>query len=173
MAINLSSIFNLLKEILTTVKELKTISLTDRKNFQLEYVTSERANWRIMIRETLQELIRIKMDTFSSDDQERYAYRRCLIRLQPLINPYGETEEEDSDSYYIKDGHIKKIIDNNDLNDIDKLITFLSYLLKFDWERSKYEATSIEIDDDITQPAKELSKPEAQYIEMIRKYNKK
>ena len=35
MAINLSSIFNLLKEILTTVKELKTISLTDRKNFQL------------------------------------------------------------------------------------------------------------------------------------------
>ncbi|KAB5911791.1 hypothetical protein GA614_11345, partial [Bifidobacterium adolescentis] len=119
MAINLSSIFNLLKEILTTVKELKTISLTDRKNFQLEYVTSERANWRIMIRETLQELLRIKMDTFSSDDQERYAYRRCLIRLQPLINPYGETEEEDSDSYYIKDGHIKKIIDNDDLNDID------------------------------------------------------
>ncbi|ASV82000.1 hypothetical protein GUJ14_03010 [Enterococcus hirae] len=173
MAINLSSIFNLLKEILTTVKELKTISLTDRKNFQLEYVTSERANWRIMIRETLQELLRIKMDTFSSDDQERYAYRRCLIRLQPLINPYGETEEEDSDSYYIKDGHIKKIIDNDDLNDIDKLITFLSYLLKFDWERSKYEATSIEIDDDITQPTKELSKPEAQYIEMIRKYNKK
>lgn len=173
MAINLSSIFNLLKEILTTVKELKTISLTDRKNFQLEYVTSERANWRIMIRETLQELLRIKMDTFSSDDQERYAYRRCLIRLQPLINPYGETEEEDSDSYYIKDGHIKKIIDNDDLNDIDKLITFLSYLLKFDWERSKYEATSIEIDDDITQPTKELSKPEAQYIEMIRKYNDK
>lgn len=173
MAINLSSIFNLLKEILTTVKELKTISLTDRKNFQLEYVTSERANWRIMIRETLQELLRIKMDTFSSDDQERYAYRRCLIRLQPLINPYSETEEEDSDSYYIKDGHIKKIIDNDDLNDIDKLITFLSYLLKFDWERSKYEATSIEIDDDITQPTKELSKPEAQYIEMIRKYNKK
>lgn len=173
MTINLSSIFNLLKEILTTVKELKTISLTDRKNFQLEYVTSERANWRIMIRETLQELLRIKMDTFSSDDQERYAYRRCLIRLQPLINPYGETEEEDSDSYYIKDGHIKKIIDNDDLNDIDKLITFLSYLLKFDWERSKYEATSIEIDDDITQPTKELSKPEAQYIEMIRKYNKK
>ena len=173
MAINLSSIFNLLKEILTTVKELKTISLTDRKNFQLEYVTSERANWRIMIRETLQELLRIKMDTFSSDDQERYAYRRCLIRLQPLINPYGETEEEDSDSYYIKDGHIKKIIDNDDLNDIDKLITFLSYLLKFDWERSKYEANSIEIDDDITQPTKELSKPEAQYIEMIRKYNKK
>lgn len=59
------------------------------------------------------------------------------------------------------------------MNDIDKLITFLSYLLKFDWERSKYEATSIEIDDEITQPAKELSKPEAQYIEMIRKYNDK
>ncbi|HGH4033349.1 hypothetical protein SQO50_10685 [Enterococcus faecium] len=173
MAVSLSSIFSLLKEILTTVKELKTISLTDRKNFQLEYVTSERANWRIMIREILQKLIKIRMVTFPCDDEERRKYRSCLIRLHPLINPYGESEEENSDSYYIKDGHIKKIIDNDDLNDIDKLITFLSYLLKFDWERSKYEATSIEIDDEITQPAKELSKPEAQYIEMIRKYNDK
>lgn len=89
------------------------------------------------------------MVIFFCDDEECRKYRSCLIWLYFFINFYGELEEENLDSYYIKDGYIKKIIDNDDLNDIDKLIMFFLYFLKFDWEWLKYEVISIEIDDEI------------------------
>lgn len=113
------------------------------------YIIKQREKWRDKIRTIAEEICK-------SD------YKHICIPLTNLktrINAYGKVEStpekndvNDIRAYYLKDGHIHKIIkdiENNEENkhaevfetNKSKLIGYLEMLLKFDWERSKKEST--------------------------------
>lgn len=124
------------------------------------YIIQQREEWRETIREIADEILLTKHKDI----------KKPLTRLKTRINPYGEfveyqctscfdknaTEKEQKqqllkeenlkEKFYLKDGHIHKVInqlENNNDFDSNKelLIKYLSLLMKFDWERSKIEST--------------------------------
>lgn len=104
---------------------------TFRKSSKLNYITQERKEWRESLRTIVEELERCPYDK----------RKQVLTKLKTRINTYGfcgENEKEDS--------HIWKrisIIEKCEQNDYEKcrekLILFLSLLLKDDWEKAKKE----------------------------------
>lgn len=147
-----------------------------KNDSKIKYVTEERKNWRIEIREICEKL------NIANNKEEVIVQ---LIKLKVKINAFGNTDiydkyydEYDNDKkdnkikklfckketngesgkkgikrntliqltkYFRNDGHIWKQIhkieskDNFEKKDISVLIEYLSYLLKYDWERSKSE----------------------------------
>lgn len=113
------------------------------------YIIKQREKWRDKIRTIAEEICK--------SDYEHICIP--LTNLKTRINAYGKVEStpeknevNDIRAYYLKDGHIHKIIkdiENNDENKYvevfetnkSKLIGYLEMLLKFDWERSKKEST--------------------------------
>lgn len=145
----------ILQEILSNVKDLKFINLTDRKKFQLHYITNERAKWREKIKDITKELIEIQLKVPEDQLAEKGSsyksdirYKKCIAKLQPNINPYSVLYSKEDKGYYEKDGHIYDIIKKQDEGDLDDLIIYLTFLLKYDWERSKEETLSKNISDD-------------------------
>lgn len=121
----------------------------------LKYITEERQKWREKIRDIAKS---IEVYQYSSDDEDKQKLKEILVELKVNINPYGKG----NDTAYMEDGHIWAVIrnlekpqeisnDQNQLNeqkprdeneffeDKNKLIGYLSCLLKYDWERAKYE----------------------------------
>lgn len=103
------------------------------KNNRLKYITEDRRTWRKEIREIVDEIYIIKYPS---------QIKSFLAKLKVRINPYGKDKKED----YIHDSHIWKLIEEIEENpnkkfeeDRDKLVFFLSLLLKFDWDRTKKE----------------------------------
>lgn len=131
--------------------------LTQQKQQMHSYITSERAAWRLRIKEAMQELL-----TSYGIEQ---ATILALQHVKSELNPYGrmltnatiETPQhiwnkkkaQKSDAnmdYYLKDAHIWdciKIYESAQICQkkyyLDCLIYQLEYLLKYDWERSKSE----------------------------------
>lgn len=104
---------------------------TFHKTSKLSYITQERKEWRADIRKIVDEL---EVCPFSKK-------KRVLTKLKTRINTYGKLTEDVG-----KDSHIWKqieIIENCRAKEYekqkDKLILFLSLLLKDDWERAKKE----------------------------------
>lgn len=104
---------------------------TFHKTSKLSYITQERKEWRADIRKIVDEL---EVCPFSKK-------KRVLTKLKTRINTYGKLTEDVG-----KDSHIWKqieIIENCRVKEYekqkDKLILFLSLLLKDDWERAKKE----------------------------------
>ena len=104
---------------------------TFHKTSKLSYITQERKEWRADIRKIVDEL---EVCPFSKK-------KRVLTKLKTRINTYGKLKEDVG-----KDSHIWKqieIIENCRSKEYekqkDKLILFLSLLLKDDWERAKKE----------------------------------
>ena len=104
---------------------------TFHKTSKLSYITQERKEWRADIRKIVDEL---EVCPFSKK-------KRVLTKLKTRINTYGKLKEDVG-----KDSHIWKqieIIENCRAKEYekqkDKLILFLSLLLKDDWERAKKE----------------------------------
>jgi len=111
--------------------------LKDKTDRKLQYITSERKEWRKEVEEIAQRLQRDK--TNSEIDN-------ILCQLKVKINTYGIANEDN----VFQDAHIWKIIKTleglesceND-KEIEKskriLIKYLSCLLKYNWEVSKME----------------------------------
>lgn len=113
------------------------------------YIISQREEWREKIRTITAEICESDYDHICIP----------LTNLKTRINAYGKTEStpekndvNDTREYYLKDGHIHKVIKDIEINDENKnskvfetnkskLIGYLELLLKFDWERSKKEST--------------------------------
>lgn len=105
--------------------------ITFRKSSSLTYITQERKEWRENIRKI-------------SEDMEGCSYKKrnqVLVKLKTRINVYGYMRNGE-----LNDAHIWKVIDQIECctqkeYDIlkEKLICYLSALLKYDWERSKKE----------------------------------
>lgn len=109
--------------------------IVSRRESKLKYITEERQKWREEIREIAENIERGKQDNLSV----------ALTKLKVRLNAYGMNKKKE---YYLEDAHIFNIID--DINKCEGsykkikenkkiLINYLSFLLKFDWERSKAE----------------------------------
>ena len=110
----------------TIVSAIIAFVQNNKKN-NLDFVTKERSEWRKKLKEILSEL---------RDDTKQES---AIIKLKSEINPYGKNMElKNTKPYYMKDGHIWDILDNNVI-DYDKLSLYIALLLKYDWERSKTE----------------------------------
>lgn len=158
-----------------------------KNDSKTKYVTEERKNWRIEIREICEKLniannkddviiqlikLKVKINAFGNTDiyDEYYSkYNDCKFRdkdvdkkehklssIKKLFNKKKTSGKSDKKGinrnvliqltkFFRNDGHIWKQIhkieskDKFEKNDISVLIEYLSYLLKYDWERSKSE----------------------------------
>lgn len=100
----------------------------NKKN-SLDFVTTERAEWRRQLKQILIDL---------TDDEKRTV---AITKLKSQINPYGKNMDiKNSKPYYMKDGHIWDILDKHEI-DYDRLSLYIELLLKYDWERSKSEVS--------------------------------
>lgn len=110
----------------------------NRKKNSLSYITEERKLWREKIREIAANISKCKYNGENENNIEQY-----LNQLEMNINPYGRTLPFD----YLQDGHIWNTI--NEINESDSeegfeqnkklLLSYLSLMLKEDWERTKRE----------------------------------
>lgn len=107
--------------------------ITFRKTVKLKYITKERKEWRESIRNITE-----KIENCSYEDR-----RKVLVLLKTRINAYGIEEDNE-----LSDSHIWDTIceleqcTREDYPQLkEKLIVFLSLLLKYDWERSKKEVS--------------------------------
>lgn len=109
----------------------------NKKNNSLKYITSERKEWRNEIKSIASEI--------SSSSYEDIQIP--LTKLKVQINAYGMDEKES----YNHDSHIWELIEEfkqyeseeSFKNKKELMISYLSLLLKFDWERTKDEVNGI------------------------------
>ena len=117
--------------------------LSKSKSNNIQFVTSARGEWRKDIKRTANEIGKASKENI----------REVLVNLKVNLNGYGlyptfgqYPAEKHLDLY--KDEHIWKEIayiekdiesmdDKTFLSEKDKLIEYLTILLKFDWERSE------------------------------------
>lgn len=111
-----------------------------RRTGNLKYITEERQKWREEIRKIAEDI-----NDSSQEDIKKY-----LTKLKVRINAYGKMWEK---SCY-EDAHIWDIIevleqvDNNNQEfekTKERLVYFLSLMLKYDWERQKREVAGSKI----------------------------
>lgn len=101
------------------------------KNSKLKYITEERSKWRAQIRNIMVEI----------DSANENNIHRVITKLKSRINAYGYAKPND----VLHDGHIWRTINcienhNSDFKELkNELILYLSFLLKYDWEKSKKE----------------------------------
>lgn len=110
------------------------------------FVIKQREDWRKKIREISEEINTSNMTNIHIP----------LTKLQMRINPYGkkmiytnDTTSNNSKEFFLNDGHIhsvmQKIEKTKEKQEFEqekqKLIDYLSCLVKFDWERAKTEST--------------------------------
>lgn len=106
---------------------------THNRDSKLLRITDDRKTWRIEMRKIAQEINCSSVERINT----------VLVCLKLNINAFGQFNNQN----FLQDGHIWKIIKDiendsegkNISNNKDKLITCISYLLKYDWERSKKE----------------------------------
>lgn len=108
------------------------------------FVIKQREKWREQIRKISTEIYESNKDNIGIP----------LTKLKTRINAYGVNNNHEYKSsknyyynYYMKDCHIHKIINEIESTEEDfdnkkqKLISYLSCLVKYDWDRAKREAT--------------------------------
>lgn len=113
-------------------------------NNKATYIIKQREEWRDKIRNI----------TTDINKANKYNIDKPLTELKTRVNPYGKLlNDTKSEDYYLKDGHINLLIEQIEneitLNSEEckvnlekhkaKLVSYLSLLVKYDWDRSKRE----------------------------------
>ena len=118
--------------IATIISSLLAMTISDKKN-KLKYITNERQRWRNQIREIGEKI---------NNTDNKTEIINLLTPLKLRINSYGFEDKKN----ILHDGHIWEIIrkfESDTSYEVktfkNRLIQYLSMLLKFDWERSKNE----------------------------------
>ena len=133
--------------LITGVLSLFTLFIKTNKESKLSRITDERTKWRDEIRNIAKKLSATNQLTENASDsnKEKESLQEILTQLKTRLNSYGKGKND-----YLKDSHIWNSIstieasENNDGNieyEKNKLIDYLSLLLKHDWERSKFESS--------------------------------
>lgn len=113
------------------------------RNSSLEYVTRDRQNFRSNMRDIATKLSNIT-------DPKSPELNELLAEIKTRINPYGlaiKSDEKNKD-WVKEDGYMWNLIDKieADFNsetlsvDLDLLIKYISFQVKFDWEQVKKES---------------------------------
>ena len=108
--------------------------INNKKNNNLKYITEERKAWRVEIRNIVDEL----------ENTNYYNRNKILQRLKVRINPYGKIDDMKSHDSHIWDviGEIENASSDKEYKaKKEKLVIYLSFLLKYDWERAKKEVS--------------------------------
>lgn len=130
--------------IITGIISFLTLLFKSNRESKLSRITDERAKWRDNIRTIAVSIADIDISSNMNIDCEKNLIEN-LTKLKMNINSYGQYKQG-----YRKDHHIWKeirILENQSKRNEkhkQKLLDFLSLLLKYDWERSKKE-TSIDV----------------------------
>lgn len=119
------------------ITDLFTLHGNERKLYA-DYVTAERQKWRVRIRELVIETVKIasKKGNLFSSEVEKLHEIRAEFRIRLNL--------DDPNDWYITEYLFKKIIENQ-YNDTERLRNLslleieVSWLLKEDWERVKYD----------------------------------
>lgn len=106
----------------------------NKKNNNLKYITEDRRRWREEIRNIVDEL----------ENTNYYNRNKILQRLKVRINPYGKNDNKISHDSHIWDviGEIENASCDKEFREKkEQLVLYLSFLLKYDWERTKKEVS--------------------------------
>lgn len=126
--------------IITGIVSLITLLYKTNRESRLSRITDERTKWRDEIRK-LSTAISI-IDVEHMEGKTKRIFYSKLSSLETRLNSYGINSKD-----YLKDCHIWRCIENlrndNDCTNDEKnrLIKFLSLLLKYDWDRTKKECS--------------------------------
>lgn len=132
---------NILVAIIAGILPLIGVLLTNYINSKSKNIIQERSKWREKIRKIAVALSTLNVDHITKKI-EYTRLQQLLTALKVRLNPYGKNTKS-----YFEDSHIWASIKNleqaNSRTNFEKekLISYLSLLLKFDWERSKKEST--------------------------------
>lgn len=149
--------------IATIVSGLFALYQNYRSN-KLSKITDERKVWRDDIRKIAENIIantdetileneitRLKVkinaygnSTFYDEKTLEIDATKTTLLMKRKIKHHKKKQEMLQTRYYINDSHIWKqihLLENNNYNEQDKrkLVDYLSFLLKYDWERAKSE----------------------------------
>ncbi|WP_297141937.1 hypothetical protein [uncultured Eubacterium sp.] len=125
--------------LITGILSFISALMKSNKEGKLSRITDERKMWRDEIRQIAQEISIIDVNDLDNP-KSKNRFSELLTKLKVRINSRGFDKEN-----ILQDSHIWKSIINLEEKDtctkleIDKLIHYLSALLKYDWERSKME----------------------------------
>lgn len=127
--------------LITGILSFISALMKSNKEGKLSRITDERKMWRDEIRQIAQEISMIDVNDLDKQKNKNH-FSELLTKLKVRINSRGFHKEN-----ILQDSHIwKSIINLENRNtctklEIDKLIHYLSALLKYDWERSKMEVS--------------------------------
>ena len=124
--------------IATVISSIINIVNTKKAN-KLEYISSERKQWREELRKIAEEI--------NTSDLEELSL--SITKLKVRINAYGITGtmniSKDNYIWYLLDMYDKQQISDENINEYKNLlIKCISMLLKRDWEKYKYEVNGFQ-----------------------------
>lgn len=132
---------NMIVTIISGVLALIPLIFNAYRESKLKRITDERTKWREEIRKIANELSDVLHPVKGMDAS--YKLYNALNQLKVRINSYGKNSDDVHKGFHIWKSieTIEKVGLKNGKEEIQKLIVYLSLLLKFDWERSKKEAS--------------------------------
>lgn len=119
--------------IIAGVFSIVSVLIQTNKSSKNKYITGERSEWRNKLKELCSELL--------DDNNQERSVDAILSDFRTRLNAYGYIER---DNIY-KDGHIWNLLDKIEVdsnpNLKKKLVIYITFLMKHDWERSKSEVS--------------------------------
>lgn len=125
----------ILATIIVGVFSIVSVLIQTNKSSKNKYITGERSEWRKKLKELCSELLDDK------NNQKRVP-ESILADFRTRLNAYGYIER----SNIYKDGHIWDLLDKIEAEPENyslkkKLVIYITFLMKHDWERSKSEVS--------------------------------
>lgn len=123
----------ILVTIIAGVFSIVSVLIQTNKSSKNKYITGERSEWRNKLKELCSELL--------DDNNQERSVDAILSDFRTRLNAYGYIERNN----IYKDGHIWDLLDkieadpNHNLK--KKLVIYITFLMKYDWERSKSEVS--------------------------------
>lgn len=106
--------------------------IINKKNVQLQYITTERSKWRSDLRKKSKRIISVLYSDINDDEKKRELIS-IKHQLALKMNP-----EDDYDMLILDE--VERLEEHPNQGEEKQLVHLLSYLLKHDWERAKKEA---------------------------------
>lgn len=124
----------ILVTIIAGVFSIVSVLIQTNKSSKNKYITGERSEWRKKLKELCSELLDDKSNP-------KRSMEAILADFRTRLNAYGYIERNN----IAKDGHIWDLLDkieaDSNPNLKKKLVIYITFLMKHDWERSKSEVS--------------------------------
>lgn len=124
----------ILVTIIAGVFSIVSVLIQTNKSSKNKYITGERSEWRKKLKELCSELL-------DNENNQKRSLEAILADFRTRLNAYGYIER----SNIYKDGHIWDLLDkiesDSNPNLKKKLVIYITFLMKHDWERSKSEVS--------------------------------